>query len=735
MKKMLFLLLGTAFGAGLAGLVAQLDDRAPADRTSTFRTCADLFRLLAPRVNEDREFNELRVNPAELRDGTVFFSQKDKIVVRPFGVTDPYQTKILEAADAKKVLDALLRDAEARKREVTITGDVPFRRLQAQLREMGLGERGRWLMFSAKQLNPLAAGKRRLLDQEYTRIEVVVDIQLPGDQVEATLRSMTAGGADLPASTDHVKYIAARDLPGSGTIADRLLASRPPPGTLRVTVAHHSNGTAEFTDKSSLSIAKLGAKRIADGDMDVYVGCNLLPQNEGWLVISGEVALKEVALLGSRMADLLKGGRRRTGLDLLAEASILDQDGNGTGNGPPGGGGARGDGGEGKPRPSFRFLEVIGFGMALSFAAEAQAAGLPDDEDDEDGKKKDKTGGKKKGEGKKAARGGFLPGVLGTHASILRVGGRDRWFGTPDEAVAIHRRITPGALDRPTLYLDDMGKRVLLFEPSRGSGLDLPAPIAISPLADKTPAAQLDALRRQAARFWFYAGADRDPVGARKRLLGWQEQTGVTLPFVFLTEQGPPDSASWTLLSPFFRNTTHVGEALPRTQDEANKLGLYWCKAHETEAKLRQYGGLLDKLSGPDKPKRLDLRDDAQKELAELLADPKASAWFAGVWVDGGLRRPAGLLGNDQWVNPKACNAHITFLSAYPVSAPVDGRYYETTAHQVVAKYVPELHRAARDGKLFFQAEDQLKAFYKELRASGGTIAISSCGKYLIISE
>jgi hypothetical protein len=699
------------------------DKAAPAGRTKSDQTCADLFALLAPRVEEERAFSDLRVNPGELPDGAVFFSKRGKMVLREYGVSDPYKARILDQADAARAIAELAKAAESLKREVITTGDMPLDLLVQQLKKFDLAGREKWFLISTKPSGRLAAAKRRLLGRSYTHVEVVVDVPVPSDKVAASLRSVAGEDLPLPTTSGAVKYIAARDLPGAGTVAQRLAASRPAPGALRVTVTHHSNGLAKLSDGSELPLADLGAKRVTDGDMDVYIGCNLIPQEAGWLVIRGKVLGQEIALLGSRMADILKDGKAHTGSELLAEAGLFDRPGNGSGgggdrsggSGNQAGGAGAGDGG-GKPRPSFRLLEVIGTGLALALASEAGAA---DDDDDEEKKKR---------------RGGLLPTCLAPHAGVLRVGGRDPWFGSAAQALAIYEMVMPGAIDRPTLYLDDAGKHVMLFEPSRGAGVDLPEPAVISKLHGERPAAETPGLRDQAARFWFYAGRSKDPVETRKQLLAWQDRTGVTLPFIFLAEGREPTSASWALLAPFLKDVTHVGESMPRSQREAKAAGLYWCTPHETEAKLRQYSGLLAELGGRGQPKQIDLRGEPLFDLRRGMKDVETNLWLAGAWTDSGLRgvKP---LPNKEWVDPKACNARVTFLSAYPVSAPIPGRFYETTAHAVIGKRVPELHRAARDGKAFFQVEEALTAFYKELAATGGLVAVSSCGKYLIISE
>jgi hypothetical protein len=98
------------------------------------------------------------------------------------------------------------------------------------------------------------------------------------------------------------------------------------------------------------------------------------------------------------------------------------------------------------------------------------------------------------------------------------------------------------------------------------------------------------------------------------------------------------------------------------------------------------------------------------------------------------LRRAQGDLENSSWV-PSGCDAHAAFVSAYPVARPAEGKYFENQAHEIISKTLPKLVRSAETGMNFNEVEPILAEFVKTLQSKGGIIGISSCGRFLVISE
>ena len=56
---------------------------------------------------------------------------------------------------------------------------------------------------------------------------MVVDIEVPSQAVQNALQAHIVGNLNLPKDAGPVQFIAASDLPGQGTIAERLLAGLP----------------------------------------------------------------------------------------------------------------------------------------------------------------------------------------------------------------------------------------------------------------------------------------------------------------------------------------------------------------------------------------------------------------------------------------------------------------------------------------------------------------------------
>ena len=771
----------------------------PQNRTSRTRTCADLFAELGRSVINDERLKPFNLSQGKIPEGGAFLTKNGVVIVRPAGGANRGEVIILNEADrAKEELTRLLETSKLSNREVVITGELPLDQLVKTIRTFNLGRGVEQIYFSTNPSGPAARAKQKVLSSSFKKVQIVMDLNIPSERLAAAMHAVVDGDVKPLIPQGPVEFISLRDLPGDGTLSERLLESRAPPDTFRITVTHYKplTGEALMTDGSVMSVAKMNADRIKTGTADVYAGCNLRPEVNGWLVIDGKLMAGEFRELADRIASHFRSTAMISGKDILSEFDIFDRSdiggwkdltsggnggdgGNGGGDAiiPPGGNGPGGiNDGQSRPgarrRASFRFLEIIAFALAEELLREAKAAGCDDEKDDDKEKCKAGTviltlensrsiirvGQASKAIGPDEATvqaglpglgfGGFAmltttlvpagespPQTPGSEARPDRDEPKSRWFRSVEELVEIRRLIFPRALDRPTMLLDSPRNRILFFEPSRQSKLDIPTPVLVIALDAKPTADQVAKLKEVSHRFWFYAGLEQDSIKTRKLLLGWQEITGVTLPFIFLIDGERPSSASWTLLKPFFLNITHAGESLPRNQQEAWASGLFWCNAHHTEESFKRYSEFSALLMADQGAKEIALRGDPSPALAKLMKGQDTNMWLAGVWVDGGLKNPGGLVPNSRWVDTTSCNARIAFVSAYPISAPLPGMYYEVRSSKIITDGLLKLRDLGQKDEGFLGAEETLNLLYKGLSERGGIIAVSSCGKYLLISE
>jgi hypothetical protein len=800
-------------------------DKTPQSRTSTAQNCADLLGKLVADISKNEKLDAINLSPSKIPEGGVYLTAKGTVVVRQFGQSKKKDIVVAESLEnAKAAVMQLLAKAKERNREVVITGDQSLDKLVDQTRRLRLGEDINRVYFSTNPNGPAAKAKRELLNREFTKVQVLMDLDVSSDKLTSSLR-VVYDSKTIPTSVGSVEFMSMRDLKGDGNLADRLLAARPPPNVLRITVTHYKarSGEAVLTDGSVLRLGQLNADRLQNKAVDIYLGCDLMPERNGWLVIDGKLLAQEFGDVATQIAGKFEKSDKLTGREILETLQVIDRSDIGGrktflagagGGGPPSGG----DGGNGanrpirdnerpslRPRVSFRLLDIIAFALAESLVQGAAQAGCDDSTDDDEKCKGgtviftiedspaffrtsdtsrssrrsvnisalirssseiqvSPTGRKRLEDGrvktqpsvsaigyrlikdgkadrqKSPAKQSTKPSVTDSKA---KNGGsapenqdvKTRWFRDVGELNRIRSIIFPTVLDYPVLFLDSVSQRILMFEPSRQSRDDLPGPLIILPLDAKPSAEQTAKLKEVSQRFWFFAGSEYDPIKTRTILLNWQTTTGVTLPFIFIIEGPTPTSASWTLIKPFFRSITHTGESIPRTEDEAKRSGLFWCNLHHTKEHLEIYSMLLDQLNSESEPQRFDLRDAPSPKLAELLKSSEVNAWLIGVWVDGGLRNPDGLVLNSKWVNTSSCNARIAFVSAYPVSAPLPDKYFEAKSGLIIQSSVVRLLELAREDAAFPDAKESLESLFSGLGDRGGIVAVSSCGKYLLISE
>jgi len=698
------------------------------DRTTTAKTCADLLAQIGRRAQEADRAKTLNV-VADIPEGTVYLSPSGTAAVRLYGPSGQQELLLADASEVDVSIKRLAEQAKSRKREIIFTGSIGLDKLYESARQTLPADVLEYVFFSVDPQGNYAQAKRRLLDQAFLAVEIVVDIPLTSGAVEQSLRTIPYD-RDQPSSSEKVRFLSAQDLPGPGNLAERLRHSRPGPGVLRITVFHQRSGFAILTDGSTISLKELGEHRVLSGAFDVHIACHRPYDDASWIIFDEKVFGDEIAALAQRIRTAFSSSEKMTGREILSQCQLFD-DGDSPPNGgdnPPPSSPSTGDNPRRpKARRSLKVLSLMPFALVSqvstnSYSTNRQHSGTGTDAGIEPIQPSTKQGGTL-----------FLS--LMSRPGDIKVGGSQRWFRTAAEAIQIRDTIGSRLYDQPTVFLDTLSSRLLFFQPDGLVRYAIPAPILTAGLDSDSSSIDRAQLEEISRLFWLARANKENSLTTRTRLLDWQNKTGVTFPFLFVAEGLEATPALWELVKPFFKDITVVGECLPRSAQEAWASGMFWCKAHDTEGRMRLYRSLVDEFAEHTGVTRVDLRGDPATALSEAFERGTANAWLIGAWTPSGLRRPGGVLSHSQWVRDQSCQGRVTFLSAYPVGFPPEGRYFETAAHMIFANGLKKLHVLAESDADFPKVQETLATLLVQLDACGGYLAISSCAKYMILSE
>jgi hypothetical protein len=673
-------------------------ERTPYGRTTSSQTCTDVLRSLFAAMGESETFDKrhaaIGLTAKHVPPGSACFTRSGHLAVRKPGSQDLKDVVVLEPgwqnrpSDATPLLKSLLDTGSP----VTITGNEPLSTLVRRATDAGIPRSAKNVYFSVELDGILKEAKRHLLATDYKGVEFFIDVGFESEQLRREVgRLATSAEPRLPSNLGRVSVQKMSDLPGSGTIADRLRNSPPEPGVLRFNFAHHKGGIFAYSDGSSSEAAALARSRLKDGRSEVDLGCNLFaPSGDGWVVIRGEILGQDVAKMAAAIETALSdagAGGKVNGAKIMESLTVLDS---------------------GEGRTSFKLLNLLPIGLAAAFTESATAAA--------------------------DAAPGAVPGGGFTYQELQiageRVADSTGWF---DPASPCHRKminaIAGVVLDRPVLYLDRECDIIALFQPTRNSGAQIQTPVFMGKLGGAVDAAGRRRLEALATQFWFLVGPTPSRE-ARLAVLDWQERADVTLPFVFIDLKEETLDAAAELVRPFMRGVTAAGEAMPRSDEEARASGAFWCRQHETQQRLDRYRQLISDLPGP--PPTLDLRGESRAELARLWKDQAANVWLVGAWTDTSLLRHNGSVSLSEWVDRTSCQSRVTFVSAFAVSRPTPGRYYEPVAHDWLPKAMASAARASGSPEQF---REQFRTLMDRMKETPALIAVSSCGKYLLVSE
>jgi hypothetical protein len=158
------------------------DETPPQDRTKWNKSCAEIFALLAPKIETNAKLDALHLSLSSLPDGGVYFSKTGQVVIRPFGAKEPEDVLVFGSVeDARTTLETHVRKSREKDREVVASGDVPLDKMVEASQKLRLGEDAKQIYYSTNPNSPSARAKQRLLGQTFKKVQILVDIQVPSE--------------------------------------------------------------------------------------------------------------------------------------------------------------------------------------------------------------------------------------------------------------------------------------------------------------------------------------------------------------------------------------------------------------------------------------------------------------------------------------------------------------------------------------------------------------------------
>jgi hypothetical protein len=178
----------------------------------------------------------------------------------------------------------------------------------------------------------------------------------------------------------------------------------------------------------------------------------------------------------------------------------------------------------------------------------------------------------------------YFDGTEVTSVAASVVDPKGKSAAIPDAAIPT---LAASARLRSVIELRDDGH--LAFIPATGVDQNVPMKtLIVSRAGSRLDDDQRRALLAARTKFWFVQAAGT-MTDTQQALQQWQTINEFNIPFIFLdlSEEEPEVLAE--AIRPFFKTTTHVGQAIPHGSDEAYARGLFWCPRHENQRLLDQY--------------------------------------------------------------------------------------------------------------------------------------------------
>ena len=654
-----------------------------------FNSCVAAFRQIAKFDALQQKLEAAGLADVKIIKGSLYISKNHVCVFAPDGELLLFHK---DDPNLNLAIQNYLKSVAKTGDPIVVSGNILLSKQIKAIKELLPPDSAKNAYYSPYPNLDKVNAKKKLLAKKYSKVQFIVDMNLSTNQLYDLHRAIALGEINIRGSKN-VEIIALKDMDGPEELSQKFRELHLPSDVVRIVLCHQSNGVFEFSDKSFFPIKELTERRLNEEGMEIICACNLQYDENSWLMIDRILYSKEIMKSVEKIDKVFSNENSASGKQLVD--AIADDNG------------------------LIKVLDVVPFVIA-GLAAEQET----DDQKEEEEEKKNEKLSK------------MMIGISNSSAFTQRIKGETLWFGNVTKLDEIKKTIWPSLQYRPVLFWSSKESRLMFFLPPPERESIFPEPLVNISVDGGPSAEQIEKLQKFTGLFWFLiTDSEMDALEARGKLLEWQERHGLKLPFIMLSEPAIPTRRSWTMLQPFFLNVNHWAESMPTSAEEAWKCGLFWCTNHDTAKRLDAYGGIV-KQQSKQAPFPLGKSvQEANSYLATHLSDPMSNAFLIGVWAHDRLRTSNGDVMNGDWSSNKTCASRFTFVSAYPIRAPIEGIFYETDKENTIPKCINQLFNLAKDGKTFNEVKNDLINIYLDIQKVGGSLSISSCGQYLLISE